>query len=55
MRRYLNEFLVDQIPVLTELQRYLDFMSVSDVAAYKQDLIIEQVSKIQFLEFFLKF
>ena len=55
MRRYLNEFLVDQIPVLTELQRYLDFMSVTDVAAYKKDLIIEQVSKIQFLEFFLKF
>ncbi len=42
----MNEVLIDQIPNLAALQRFLDQMSVSEPPPYKSDLIIEQVPEI---------
>ena len=46
IRRHLNEVLIDQIPNLGALQRFLEQLAVSEPPPYKSDLIIEQVSEI---------
>lgn len=42
----MNEVLIDQIPNLVHLQRFLEQMAVSQPPAYKSELIIEQISEI---------
>ena len=42
----MNEIVIDQIPNLGALQRFLEQMAVSEAPAYKSDLIIEQLSEI---------
>lgn len=46
MRPYLSEILLDQIPSLIELQRYLDQLAIMDPPSVKRDLILEQVPEI---------
>jgi len=46
MRPYLSEILLDQIPSLIELQRYLDQLAIMDPPSVKRDLILEQVFSI---------
>jgi len=43
LRRYLNDLLLDQLPHLVELQRFLEYLAVMEPPNHKQDLIIEQV------------
>ena len=43
LRRYLHELLLDQLPYLSEVQRFLENLSVMEPPPSKQDLIIEQV------------
>ena len=38
--------LLDQLPVLADLQRYLEHLSMMDPPAIKQDFILEQVIRI---------
>jgi len=47
LRRYLHELLLDQLPYLSELQRFLENLSVMEPPSIKQDLLIEQVSEIR--------
>jgi hypothetical protein len=44
LRGYLNEILLDQIPNLVDLQRYLEHLAVVDPPIAKKDLVLEQVS-----------
>ena len=46
LRPHLNEVLIDQIPNLIHLQRFLEELVVSQPPAYKSELIIEQVPEI---------
>ena len=46
LRSHLNEVVIDQIPNLAALQRFLENLAISEPPAYKSDLIIEQVSEI---------
>lgn len=45
LRSHLTEVLLDQMPVLSELQRYLEQLAIMDPPAVKSELIIEQVGK----------
>ncbi|KAL5014529.1 hypothetical protein ScPMuIL_008799 [Solemya velum] len=47
LRSYLTEVLLDQIPVLGEMQRYLEHLSMMDPPPAKKDLILEQVPEIR--------
>lgn len=40
---FLTEVLIDQLPNLVELQRFLSHLTVTDPAPPKKDLILEQV------------
>ena len=40
----MNEVLLDQIPSLIDLQRYLEQLSIMEPPAMKKDIILEQVS-----------
>ena len=40
----MNEVLLDQIPSLIDLQRYLEQLSIIEPPAMKKDIILEQVS-----------
>lgn len=46
LRSFLNEIVIDQIPNLSALQRYLEQLSIAQLPAYKPELIIEQVPEI---------
>ncbi|XP_075688072.1 zinc finger MYND domain-containing protein 10 [Rhinoderma darwinii] len=46
LRSHLTEVLIDQLPNLAELQRFLSHLSVSEPAAPKKELIIEQVPEV---------
>ena len=46
MRSHINEVLIDQIPNLGALLRFLEQLAVTQPPAYKADLIIEQISEI---------
>ena len=43
LRAYLSEPLLEQIPHLADLQRYLQQLSLMELPAMKRDLILEQV------------
>ncbi|XP_050413386.1 zinc finger MYND domain-containing protein 10 [Patella vulgata] len=47
LRAYINEMLLDQLPILGELQRYLEHLSMMEPPAAKQDLVLEQVPEIR--------
>ncbi|XP_065059186.1 zinc finger MYND domain-containing protein 10-like isoform X2 [Rhopilema esculentum] len=47
LRKYLNESLLDQIPVLVHLQKYLQELSIMESVAAKRELILEQVPEIR--------
>lgn len=42
----MNEIILDQIPNLGALQRFLEQLAISEPPAYKPELIIEQVAEI---------
>lgn len=46
LRCHINEVLIDQIPNLAALLRFLEQLAVTAPPAYKSDLIIEQISEI---------
>ncbi|KAK1161380.1 zinc finger MYND domain-containing protein 10-like [Acipenser oxyrinchus oxyrinchus] len=46
LRGFLTEVLIDQLPNLGELQRFLSHLSVTDPAPSKRDLILEQIPEI---------
>ena len=45
----MNEVLLDQIPSLIDLQRYLEQLSIMEPPAMKKDIILEQVSDFKCL------
>ncbi len=45
LRGYLNEILLDQIPNLIDLQRYLEHLAVVEPPIAKKDFVLEQVSR----------
>lgn len=44
LRAFLTDILIDQLPNLVELQRFLSHLAVTEPAPPKKDLILEQVS-----------
>jgi len=44
LRGFMNEVLLDQIPSLIDLQRYLEQLSIMEPPAMKKDIILEQVN-----------
>lgn len=46
LRSHLNEIIIDQIPNLGHLQRFLEQLAISEPPAYKSDLIIEPIAEI---------
>lgn len=44
LRAFLTDVLIDQLPNLVELQRFLSHLAVTEPAPPKKDLILEQVS-----------
>lgn len=47
LRSYLNEVLLDQIPNLIDLQRYLEQLAVMEPPIAKKDLVLEQIPEIR--------
>ncbi|KAL9973838.1 hypothetical protein ACROYT_G020344 [Oculina patagonica] len=47
LRGFMNEVLLDQIPSLIDLQRYLEQLSIMEPPAMKKDIILEQVPEIR--------
>ena len=43
LRSYLNEVLLDQMPVLADMQRYLEQLSMMEPPSSRRALILEQV------------
>ncbi|XP_031702332.1 zinc finger MYND domain-containing protein 10 [Anarrhichthys ocellatus] len=46
LRGFMTEVLIDQLPNLAELQRYLAHLTVTDPAPPKKELILEQIPEI---------
>ncbi|NWT66706.1 ZMY10 protein, partial [Prunella himalayana] len=46
LRAFLTDVLIDQLPNLVEMQRFLSYLAVTDPAPPKKDLILEQVPDI---------
>jgi len=46
LRAQLTSLLLDQLPVLSELQRHLEHLAIVDPPPAKSDLILEQVCVI---------
>ena len=44
----MNEMLLDQLPVLVEMQRYLEQLSMMEPPAVKKELLLEQVFTFSF-------
>lgn len=44
LRAFLTDVLIDQLPNLVEMQRFLSYLAVTEPAPPKKDLILEQVS-----------
>ncbi|XP_071158013.1 zinc finger MYND domain-containing protein 10-like [Mytilus edulis] len=47
LRAYLTEIMLDQIPVLGELLRYLEHLSMMEPPAVKKELILEQLPEMR--------
>lgn len=45
LRVFLTDVLVDQLPNLVEMQRFLSHLAVTEPAPPKKDLVLEQVSR----------
>ena len=43
LRQYLNEIMLDQLPILADMHRYLEHLSMMEPPSSKQELILEQV------------
>jgi len=48
LRKYLNEALLDQLPILVHMQKYLHELSIMETIHAKKDLILEQVPEIRY-------
>ncbi|XP_029455426.1 zinc finger MYND domain-containing protein 10 [Rhinatrema bivittatum] len=46
LRGCLTDVLIDQLPILVELQRFLSHLSISEPASPKKDLVLEQIPEI---------
>ncbi|CAF0877080.1 unnamed protein product [Brachionus calyciflorus] len=46
LRSHLNEVVIDQIPNLAHLQRFLEQLAISEPPPYKSELIIEPIAEI---------
>ncbi|XP_008406873.1 zinc finger MYND domain-containing protein 10 isoform X1 [Poecilia reticulata] len=46
LRRFLTDVLIDQLPNLVELQRFLAHLAVTDPAPPKRDLVLEQIPEM---------
>lgn len=46
LRSFLTEVLIDQLPNLVELQRFLAHLAVTDPGPPKKELILEQVRSL---------
>ncbi|XP_068109077.1 zinc finger MYND domain-containing protein 10 isoform X2 [Hyperolius riggenbachi] len=46
LRSFLTEVLIDQLPNLVDLQRFLSYLSVSEPAPPKKELVLEQVPEV---------
>ncbi|XP_030061359.1 zinc finger MYND domain-containing protein 10 [Microcaecilia unicolor] len=46
LRGFLTDVLIDQLPNLVELQRFLGHLSISEPAPPKKDLVLEQIPEI---------
>jgi hypothetical protein len=46
IRPHINDVIIDQIPNLAALQRFLEHLAISEPPGYKSDLVIEQVPEI---------
>ncbi|XP_056001157.1 zinc finger MYND domain-containing protein 10-like [Ostrea edulis] len=47
LRSYLTEVMLDQLPILVEMQRYLEQLSMMDIPAPSRELILEQVPEVR--------
>lgn len=47
LRSYLTEPMLDQIPILGEMQRYLEHLSMMDPPPPRKDVILEQVPEVR--------
>ncbi|XP_064633011.1 zinc finger MYND domain-containing protein 10-like [Lineus longissimus] len=47
LRRYLTEVMLDQIPALVDMQRYLETLSMMEPPVAKRELVLEQVPEIR--------
>lgn len=47
LRSHLTEVMLDQLPILVEMQRYLEHLSMMDPPAPARELILEQVPEIR--------
>ncbi|XP_059150753.1 zinc finger MYND domain-containing protein 10-like [Physella acuta] len=47
LRSHLTEVLLDQMPILAELQRYLEHLAIMDPPPAKKDLVLEQVPEMR--------
>ena len=50
LRSYLTEPMLDQIPILGEMQRYLEHLSMMDPPAPRKEVILEQVCMMSLYE-----
>jgi hypothetical protein len=46
LRAYLTPVIIDQLPVLGNMQRYLEHLSMMEPPPAKKDLILEQVMAV---------
>lgn len=46
LRSYLNELMVDQLPILADLHTFLEHLGMMDPPAAKQELLLEQVRQL---------
>ena len=47
LRSYINETLLDQLPLLVELQRFLEHLSIMETPSVKKELVLEQVTIVE--------
>ena len=43
LRGFLNEVILDQIPSLLDLQRYLEHLAIMEPPSLKSEILLEQV------------
>lgn len=53
LRSFLTEVLIDQLPNLVELQRFLAHLAVADPGPPKKELILEQVRSLIWVQIYI--